>query len=192
MKNITLIAIVLLVIAAFLSVTSVQSPAYADNGGTSVKSTHGMSATSTETADKPARSESSARGYSAGCIEYDYKFVLHGFTQHMKHGTNCQATAQKPAETRGEAEKPIVETVEPTEETPVDVVCEVEPTEEKPADKPATTGNPGNLKAVGHAGENPNGRDTMPLDDPQGINGEHGNQGTNPNAGGENSHNPHN
>jgi hypothetical protein len=191
MKKITLIAIVLLVIAAFLSVTSVQSPAYADNTENSIKSTHGMSVTSVA-ATEPARSESSARGYSVGCIEYDYKFVLHGFTQHMKHGTSCQPVAQKPAETRVETEKPIVETVEPTEETPVDVVCEVEP-ESKPADKPATTGNPGNLKAVGNAGENPNGKDTMPLDDPNGVNGEHGNQGgqgTNPNAGGENSHRP--
>jgi hypothetical protein len=43
--------------------------------------------------------------------------------------------------------------------------------------KPDEKGNPGNLKAVGHAGEDPNGKGTMVLDDPNGVNGEHGNQG---------------
>ncbi len=39
-------------------------------------------------------------------------------------------------------------------------------------------GNPGNIKGVGNAGENPNGKDTMPIDNAGGNgNGEHGNQG---------------
>lgn len=41
-----------------------------------------------------------------------------------------------------------------------------------------STGNPGNTKDAGHAGEDPNGRGTMPLDNAGGNgNGEHGNQG---------------
>lgn len=39
-------------------------------------------------------------------------------------------------------------------------------------------GNPGNIKCVGNAGEDPNGAGTMPLDNAGGNgNGEHGNQG---------------
>lgn len=47
--------------------------------------------------------------------------------------------------------------------------------EEKPSDT-CDNGNPGNKKCVGKAGEDPNGRGTMPLDSADG-NGEHGNQG---------------
>jgi hypothetical protein len=45
-------------------------------------------------------------------------------------------------------------------------------------------GNPGNIKDVGNAGENPNGNGTMPNDNAGGNgNGEHGNQGENGNSG---------
>lgn len=65
-------------------------------------------------------------------------------------------------------------TVESTVET-VDKPTRDTPKENKPAD---SLGNPGNTKGVGHAGENPNGKGTMPLDNAGGNgNGEHGNQG---------------
>jgi len=46
-----------------------------------------------------------------------------------------------------------------------------------------TNANPGNKKCKGHAGEDPNGKGTMPLDSGSLTgNGEHGNQGTNTNG----------
>lgn len=56
--------------------------------------------------------------------------------------------------------------------------------EPKPSDSVSsavpTNGNPGNLKPVGNAGENPNGQGTMPQDNAGGNgNGQHGNQGVN-------------
>lgn len=136
--------------------------------------------------DKPAYIPPAwGRGNSAGCTKYTYGFVTRGYTQHLYHGDNCQVAAENRAETRVKSSSPIVET---TPEVKV-IVCEDKPVkDDKPTeDKPAveeTPGNPGNLKAVGNAGENPNGRGTMVQDDPAGINGEHGNQGTNPHAGG--------
>jgi hypothetical protein len=77
-------------------------------------------------------------------------------------------------------EPPAVEppVIVPTQEPPVVTPPVVEPEQpETPAtEEPA--GNPGNLKDVGNAGENPNGRGTMDNDNAGGNgNGEHGNQG---------------
>jgi hypothetical protein len=67
----------------------------------------------------------------------------------------------------------IVPTQEPPVVTPPVITPEVPSTPE-----PSNAGNPGNLKDVGNAGENPNGRGTMDNDNAGGNgNGEHGNQG---------------
>jgi hypothetical protein len=90
------------------------------------------------------------------------------------------------------APPPITETTTPTPElptpTPVPPTQTPVPTTpvvtEPPAtEEPCENGNPGNLKCVGNAGEDPNGHGTMPEDNAGGDgNGEHGNQGTNPNS----------
>jgi hypothetical protein len=72
-----------------------------------------------------------------------------------------------------------VEPVVPTEtpETPVIIDNGGETVPSDP-EQPAANGNPGNTKCVGNAGEDPNGRGTMPNDNAGGNgNGEHGNQG---------------
>lgn len=62
----------------------------------------------------------------------------------------------------------------PVVETPV----VVDPTVVVVEDDTCDNANPGNLKCVGNAGENPNGKDTMPLDSGSlEGNGQHGNQG---------------
>jgi hypothetical protein len=67
------------------------------------------------------------------------------------------------------------------ENVPTEPVVTPEP--EQPV-QPETSGNPGNTKDVGNAGENPNGRGTMDNDNAGGNgNGEHGNQGANGNGG---------
>lgn len=84
-----------------------------------------------------------------------------------KSKDNTPATVSTPA--------PIVTTAPNTPVvTPTPVVHDT------PAPAVSDKGNPGNVKGVGNAGENPNGRDTMPLDNAGGNgNGEHGNQGVN-------------
>jgi hypothetical protein len=81
---------------------------------------------------------------------------------------------------------PAIVDVPVTPETPViiDNGGENVPTEPVVMPEPETpateepAGNPGNLKDVGNAGENPNGRGTMDNDNAGGNgNGEHGNQG---------------
>jgi hypothetical protein len=52
------------------------------------------------------------------------------------------------------------------------------PGEDQPEGNAPANGNPGNVKDVGHAGEDPNGQGTMPQDNAGGNgNGEHGSQG---------------
>lgn len=81
----------------------------------------------------------------------------------------------------------ITNTPDPTEE----VTSTPEPptnTPEPPAtEKPCDKGNPGNTKCVGNAGEDPNGKGTMPNDNAGGNgNGATGNQGEGGNGNGNN------
>ena len=96
--------------------------------------------------------------------------------------------------TDGNADVPTAAVVVADSDVPVSDVVIVDtessdtPTNDTPAD-PADNdecakGNPGNLKCVGNAGENPNGKDTMPADNTGGNgNGQHGNQGEKPGQG---------
>ena len=105
----------------------------------------------------------------------------------VKHAKNDTTNNVEPQT----VEPPIVEPpslpvapVEPVEPPVVTPPTVTPPTVTPPTVEPPVTpedtakGNPGNTKSVGNAGEDPNGKGTMPLDNAGGNgNGEHGNQG---------------
>ena len=113
--------------------------------------------------------------------------VVNSGNQTGERFAGCQAVAEVKRDT-DDTQTPIIVDVPVTPEQPVIIdnggeeipteETEQPETEQPETDEPSQAGNPGNLKNVGNAGENPNGRGTMDNDNAGGNgNGQHGNQG---------------
>jgi hypothetical protein len=133
-----------------------------------------------------------------GCTPYTHSMTLSHFAGILQHAT-CNVPAAKdrksiPSTSVTITTQDVTLTVDipatddSQDEIPGTSITIDEPVVNPPANDPIIVevpaddnlGNPGNLKDVGHAGENPNDKDTMPIDNAGGNgNGEHGNQGVN-------------
>jgi hypothetical protein len=107
------------------------------------------------------------------------------------NGVPCDLPETK--EESKDNDNPVIATVITTPELPIDSSVPTTPDESTDSEdstvvieeqENTNNGNPGNIKDVGNAGENPNGNGTMDNDNAGGNgNGEHGNQGENGNGG---------
>lgn len=104
--------------------------------------------------------------------------VLYGAVDYAKLVKVRATKAIIPTTTIVTVDVPVTVTPTPPTETPVVVVVTPEPTQPPVEEETCESGNPGNLKCVGNAGEDPNGAGTMDNDNAGGNgNGQHGNQG---------------